>query len=113
MKSTSPRSRSLGTTGRRPARPHRRRVVAVLPDGTRPAGAFRREPLADLSKPRGRVGAGGPLMARRRQPVSEILERGREGEEGAFGRLLLLEGRTAPAPERAAVGRDGGDPDGV
>jgi len=47
------------------------------------------------------------------QPVSEILERSGEGEEGAFGRLLLLEGRTAPGPERAAVERDGGDPDGV
>src|SRR5687767_323096 len=33
--------------------------------------------------------------------------------EGAFGRLLLLEGRTAPGPERAAVGRDRRDPDGV
>ena len=46
-------------------------------------------------------------------PVSQILERSGEGEEGAFRRLLLLEGRTAAGPERAAVGRDGGDPDGV
>ena len=46
-------------------------------------------------------------------PVSEILERSGEGEEGAFGHLLLLERRTAAGPERAAVGRDGGDPAGV
>ena len=36
-----------------------------------------------------------------------------KGVEGAFGRLLLLEGRTAPRPERAAFGRDGGNQDGV
>jgi hypothetical protein len=45
-------------------------------------------------------------MARGWQAVSEILERSGEGEEGAFGRLLLLEGRTAPGPERAAVVRE-------
>ena len=45
--------------------------------------------------------------------VREILERSGEGEEGAFGHLLLLEGRTAPRPERAAAGRDGRDPAGV
>src|SRR5262245_26717150 len=52
-------------------------------------------------------------MAGRWQAVSEILERGDEGEEGLFGRLLLLEGRTAVGPELAAVGRDGGDPSGI
>ena len=44
---------------------------------------------------------------------AQILERSGEGEEGAFGHLLLLEGRTAPGPERAAAGRDGRDPAGV
>ena len=44
---------------------------------------------------------------------AQILERSGEGEERASGRLLLLEGRTAPGPERAAFGRDRGDPDGV
>ena len=55
----------------------------------------------------------GRSLARGWQAVSEILERGGEGEEGAFGRLLLLEGRTAPGPERTAAGRDGRDPAGV
>ena len=36
-----------------------------------------------------------------------------EGEKRLVRRLLLLEGRTSPGLERAAVGRDGGDPDGV
>ena len=44
---------------------------------------------------------------------AQILERGGEGAEGAFGHLLLLEGRAAPRPERAAAGRDRGDPDRV
>ena len=52
-------------------------------------------------------------MARGRHPVSEILERSGEGEEGVGGRLLLLEGRTAAAAGRATVGRDGGNPNGV
>ena len=78
-----------------------------------PAGAFRREPAADLARPRRRAGAERPLMAGGRQPVREILERSGEGEEGAFGHLLLLEGRTAPGPERAAAGRDRRDPAGV
>ena len=42
-------------------------------------------------------------------PVRSLLERSGEGEEDALVRLLLLEGRTASAPERAAVGRDGRD----
>src|SRR5207244_2000883 len=71
------------------------------------------EPLADLPKPRRRAGSGRPFLARGWHSVSEILERGGEGEEGTVWRLLLLEGRTAPAPERAAVGRDRGDPVGV
>ena len=45
--------------------------------------------------------------------VGALLERGGEGEEGALGHLLLLEGRTAPGPERAAVRRNRGDPAGV
>ena len=55
----------------------------------------------------------GRCLARGWQAVSEILERSGEGEEGAFGRLLLLEGRTAPGPERTAAGRDGRNPAGV
>ena len=51
-----------------------------------------------------------PLLARGWHAVSAILERSGEGEEGAPRHLLLLEGRTAPAPERAAVGRNGRDP---
>jgi hypothetical protein len=42
-------------------------------------------------------------MARGWQPVREILERSGEGEEGAFGRFLLLERRTAPGPERTKL----------
>ena len=68
---------------------------------------------ADLARPRRRAGAERPLMAGGWQPVGEVLERGGEGEEGAFGRLLLLEGGTAAGPERAAAGRDGRDPAGV
>ena len=104
---------SQGDRERGPRRPHRRPVVAVFPDGAHRAGAFRREPAEDFAGPRRRAGAGRPFMARGWQPVGEILERSGEGEEGAFGRLLLLEGRTAAGPERAAVGRDGRDPDGV
>src|ERR671918_586531 len=52
-------------------------------------------------------------MARGWPPVSEILERSGEGEEGVFGRLLLLERRAPAGSECAAVVRDGGDPDGV
>ncbi len=84
----------------RARRPHRGPVVAVLPDGARSAGAFRREPYADLARPRRRAGT--------------WQEDGSgEGEEGAFGRLLLLERRTAPAPERTTAGRDGRNPAGV
>lgn len=49
-------------------------------------------------------------MARGWPPVSQVLERSGEGEEGVCGRLLLLEGGTASGSERAAVGRDGRDP---
>ena len=77
------------------------------------AGAFGREPLADLARPRRGAGAGRPLMARGWHPVRAILERSGEGEEGPSRHLLLLEWRTASAPERAAVGRDGRDPDRV
>jgi predicted nucleotide-binding protein with TIR-like domain len=42
-------------------------VVAVSPDGAQPAGAFRREPLADLARPRRRAAAGRPLMAKGRE----------------------------------------------
>ena len=66
--------------------------------------------LRDLARPRRGAGSGGPLMARGWHTVSAILERSGEGEEGSFRHLLLLERRTAPAPERAAVGRDGRDP---
>src|SRR5262245_26455236 len=52
-------------------------------------------------------------MARGWQPVSEILERSGQGEEGAFGHLLLLERRAAAGPERAEVGGDWRDPDGI
>ncbi len=70
--------------------------------------------LLRISRDRdGRAGGRRPLVAGGRQSVREILERGGEGEEGAFGCLLLLEGRTAPGPERAAAGRDRGDPAGV
>ena len=71
-----------------------------------------REPSAVslLKISRDRAGAlevAGAVMARGWQPVCEILERSGEGEERAFGRLLLLEGRTAAEPERAAVVWDG------
>ena len=77
-----------------------------------------REPSAIslLRISRDRDGAPGgerPLMAGRRQAVGAVLERGGEGEEGAVGHLLLLERRTATRPERAAAGRDRGDPAGV
>ena len=53
-----------GDRERGPRRPHRGPVVAVFPDGAHRAGAFRREPPADLARPRRRAGAGRPLMAR-------------------------------------------------
>src|SRR5205814_6456354 len=81
--------------------------------GTQHPGAFRREPPADLARPRRRARAGRPLVARGWELVSEILERSGEGEEGPSGHFLLLEGRTAQAPERTAVGRDGRGPNRV
>ena len=106
--------RSSGRRSRtRPCLPHRRPVVAVFPDGTHRAGAFRREPAEDFAGPRRHAGVDRPFVARGRHPVSEILERSAEGDEGVFERVLRLEGRTAAAAERAAVGRDGGNPDGV
>ena len=103
-----------GDRERGPRRPHRGPVVAVFPDGAQPAGAFGREPPADLARPRRRAGGESAAHGRRMARLSaQILERSGEGEEGSFGHLLLLEGRTAPGPERAAVGRDGGDPDRV
>src|SRR4030095_7626825 len=98
---------------RGPRRTHRRPVVAVLPHGARPSREFRREPPSNLARPRRRAGARWPLMARGWQAVSEILVRSVEGEEGAFGHLLLLERGTASGFERTAVGRDGRNPAGV
>ena len=54
-----------------------------------------------------------PLLAGGWQAVGEMVVRSVEGEEGAFGRLLLLEGRTASGFERTAAGRDGRNPAGV
>src|SRR5258705_8582931 len=85
-------------------------MVAVFPDRAHRTGAFRREPAEDLAGPRRVAGGGRPFMARGWPPVREILERSGEGEEGAFGPLLLLEGRTAAGSERTAVVRDGRDP---
>ena len=98
---------------RRAPCPHRRPVVAILPDGAQPRGAFRREPPPDCAQPRRRAGAQWPVVAGRWPVVRDIPERSSAGKEGAFGSLLLLERRTAAAPERAKVGRDGGDPAGV
>ena len=54
-----------------------------------------------------------PLLAGGRPAVGQVLERSGEGAEGPVGHLLLLEGRAAPGPERAAAGRDRRDPDRV
>ena len=58
---------------RRADRPDRGPVVAILADGAQPCGAFRRQPAADLARPRRRAGAERTLLARRRQAVGEIL----------------------------------------
>ena len=102
-----------GDRERGPPRAHRRPVVAVLPDGAQPSRAFRREPPSNLARPRRRAGAARPLLAGGWQAVSEMVVRSVEGEEGAFGRLLLLEGGTASGFERTAAGRDGRDPAGI
>ena len=107
------REASEGNRERGPHRTHRRPVVAVLPDGAQHSRAFRREPHSNLARPRRRAAPGWPLMARGWQAVSEILVRSIEGEEGAFGHLLLLEGGTASGSERTAAGRDGRNPAGV
>ena len=85
-------------------------LVAVFPDGAQRPGAFGREPPADLARSRRGSGGARPLVAGGWLPVRAVLERSGEGEEGSTRRLLLLEGRTTSAPERAAVGRDGRDP---
>jgi hypothetical protein len=56
-----PPEASEGDRERGPRRTHRWPVVAVLPDGARSAGAFRREPHPDLARPRRRAGATRPL----------------------------------------------------
>src|SRR5688500_19879464 len=45
---------SEGDRKRGPSRSHRGPVVAVFPDGAQRAGAIRREPPADLARPRDR-----------------------------------------------------------
>ena len=72
---------SEGNRGRGPYRPHQGLVVAVLPDRTQREGAFRREPLAYLTRPGWRPGDSRPRMAREWQSVSEILERSGERRE--------------------------------
>jgi hypothetical protein len=106
-------TRSSGRRSRRgPRRPHRGLWWQFSLTERSARETFRREPAADLADRDGALEVVG-RPGERRQPVGEILERGGEGEEGALGHLLLLEGRTARGPERAAAGRDGRDPDGV
>src|SRR5207249_8131098 len=83
---------------------------AVFLDGAQLPGALGRQPLADLARPRRGAGAARTLMARGWHPVSALLERSGEGEEGSPRRLLLLERRTASRSERAKIGWDGRDP---
>ena len=75
---------SGGDRERGAPRAHRGSVVAVLADGARAARAVRREPAADLARPRRRAGGKRPLMAGGWQPVREVLERG--GEESGRSR---------------------------
>ena len=58
----------------------------------------------------GGFGGGRPRMAGGRHDLSAVSERGDEGEVGPFGRLLLLERRTASGPQRSAARRNGRDP---
>src|SRR5205814_1588838 len=99
--------------GRGSHRSHRGPVVAVFAHGAQSEGAFRRESVAHLAKPRRRARSSRPLVAGERQSLSEVLERSGEREKGVFWGLLLLEGRTAYGLQRAAAGGDGGDPDRV
>ena len=72
-------------------RSHRGPVVAVLSDGTRPSGAFRREPAPDLARPGRRAGAERPIVAGGWHPVREVLER--SGERGRSLRASSTTGR--------------------
>ena len=72
-----------GDRERGPPRAHRGPVVAVLADGAQRRGALRREPPADLARPRRRAGARPAAHGRRTAALSRaILERGDQGEEG-------------------------------
>jgi hypothetical protein len=80
------------------------------PDGAQRRGAFGREPLADLARPRRGAGGGGPrwqedgdLSARYWSEAAK--ERKDPPASSTTGR------ENGPAPERAAVGRDGRNPD--
>src|SRR5262249_20413196 len=102
-----------GDRERRAPRPHRRPVVAILPDGAQPRRAFSRKPPPGYTRPRRRAATRWPGVAGRWPVVREVLERSRAGKEGALGSLLLLEWRAAASSERAEVGWDRGDPAGV
>src|SRR5262245_89342 len=52
-------------------------------------------------------------MARGRQALRQVLERGVTGEEEPFRHLLLLEGRTASGPKHPPARGDRGDSAGV
>src|SRR5439155_20160263 len=93
---------SQGDRDRGARNPHRGPVVAVSLDGAQLPGAVGCEPFADLARSRRSAGsertrmAGGWARCQR--------------DTGSSRPLLLLEGRTTPAPERASVCLNGRDP---
>ena len=89
---------------------HRGFLVAVLADRAQRQGAVGAEPPENLARAERRAGARRPRVARGRQPVGALLVRGGAGEGRRVRHLLLLEGRAAARPERAAARRDRRDP---
>ena len=64
---------SEGDRERRPRRPHRGPVVAVLPDGAQHAGAVCREPLTDLARPLWFAGDRWSLVAGEWRSLRQVL----------------------------------------
>ena len=93
-------TRSYGKQLRtRDASPASKASGGSFPDGAYRPGAFRGKPAEHFAKSRRHAGVDGSFMARGRHPVSEILERSGEGEEGVGGVFYYWKGERPLQPD--------------